>query len=66
MTKSNCAKPIYTQQQKFGILVLADYKLAIGDSRAIYFISIGRMAIQISIIQISDYCCLRYESESRV
>ena len=37
------------EQQKFGILVLADYTLVIGDSRAIYFISIERMAIKLSI-----------------
>ena len=35
--------------KKIGILVLADYKLVICDSRAIYCISIGRMAIQLSI-----------------
>ena len=32
-----------------GILVLADHKLVIGDSRAIYVISIEIMAIQLSI-----------------
>ena len=38
-----------TQQQKFGILVLVDNKLVIGDSRAIYCIYIGRMAIPLLI-----------------
>ena len=40
---------ISTQQQKFGILVLADYKLVICNSRAIYVISMGGMAISLSI-----------------
>ena len=37
------------KQQKFGILVLTDYKLVICEFRVIYFISIGRMAIPLSI-----------------
>ena len=34
---------------KFRILVLADYKLVISNSRFIYFTSMGRMASPLSI-----------------